>query len=62
MARLNTSGGFHARREEIEPFGTRLITTKEFEAGSGAGQAILDNPAMRSFVDHPNTAKELSFW
>ncbi|MGB0796397.1 MAG: PD-(D/E)XK nuclease-like domain-containing protein [Paracoccaceae bacterium] len=55
-------GGFHARREEIEPFGTRLITTKEFEAGSGAGQAILDNPAMRSFVDHPNTAKELSIF
>ena len=54
---VTRQGGFHARREEVEPFGTRLITAKEFEAGSGAGQAILDNRALRSLIDHPNRAK-----
>lgn len=55
-------GGFHARREEIEPWGQRLMTTTEFEAGSGAGRAFLENTAMRKVIDHPNSAKELSIF
>jgi hypothetical protein len=55
-------GGFHARREEIEPWGQRLMTTTEFEAGSGAGRAFLQNTAMRKVIDHPNSLKELSIF
>lgn len=55
-------GGFHARAQEIKPWGTELMTTKEFEAGSGAGQAFLDNPAMRKVIDHSGSAKELSIF
>lgn len=53
-------GGFHDRRLELEPFGVELMTTKEFEAGSGAADGILSNSAMRKFLDQRTTSTELS--
>ena len=53
-------GMFHERRMEVESFGSKLVTQKEWDAGAGAAEAVLANPRMRWFIDHPQTEKELS--
>jgi hypothetical protein len=53
-------GNFHERRQEVEPFGTTLVTRKEWDAGAGAAEGVKNNQQMRWFIDDPDTDKELS--
>ena len=54
--------GFKARESELAIEGKKLLTPKEYDAALGAIEAVRNCKAMRWFLDHPETVKELSIF